>query len=204
MTSIAVGCRSLCRTLLLAVVPLAGAACIAWRGDLARLEPEDFSAPAQKRALTFDAVYKANGDPDDKRSKECAEVVAEALQDTGVFASVAATTQKGELHVAFTFDETFNEGAVFATSFLCGFTFGLFPAIANANTSVEAVVYEGGVHRCTVRVDDDLHFVMQILLVPATPFFWPPRVGKKLMTNLVYHVVHDPSLGLAGTPQPGL
>lgn len=189
------------RPLLLAAVSLAVTSCIAWGGKLSRLDPEDFSAPQHPLPLTFETVYLVNGKTDDKRSTECEDLVAEALRDTGVFASVAATTTRDEVHLAFTFEETFNEGAVFTSSFLCGLTLFLFPAVVKGNTSLETMVYDGGV-RGPVKFDEDFHFVMQILLLPATPFFWPPRVADDLMRNLVFNAVHDSRLGLVSSAQP--
>lgn len=192
------------RALSLAALSLTSAACIAWTGKISDVDPDSFAAPQHPRALTFETVYRSNGEEKEKQAAEAAGVVAEALKDTGVFASVEDTTARGALHLVLTFDETFNEGAVFVSAFLCGFTFFVLPGYARANTSLEAVVYEGGVPRGPVKVDASVHVLMQILLLPATPFFWPPSVSEDLVRNLVFHAMQDARLGLAGSPQPSI
>jgi hypothetical protein len=188
------------QTPLLALLFLSGPACIAWRGDLARLEPADFAAPERPRALTFEAVYRANGEEQESESKDTTELLEGALAETGLFASVEPTSAKGELHLEFRYDETFDEGAVQASGFLCGFTFFLFPAIVEADCELEAVLYEHGVAVGSARHGDELHFAMEILLLPLTPFFWPGRVGDELVENLALHAVRDLLPGRADPP----
>src|SRR5262245_57609181 len=128
---------TLARSFVALVVSVACASCIAWRGDLPLLDPSEFSKPEHPQALTFEVVYRSNGESKDSSAREAEGIIKKVLEKTGLFASVESSPV-GSPDLTFQIDETFNEGAVSVSAFLCGFTFFVFPAFGTAEYSLEA------------------------------------------------------------------
>src|SRR5262245_22523006 len=108
-----------------------------------------------------------------------------------MFSTVEASTTQQDQHLVFTLHETFDETSVFMWSFLCGFTFFVFPAFVSADFSLETTLYEGGVQMGTAKAEDEIHLVMEILLLPVTPFFFPPSVENDLLRNMALHTLRE-------------
>ena len=178
-----------CRALLFLLLSLACASCIAWRGGLERLDPKELPSSAQPRALTFDVTYLSNGKSKDP--EEAAAEIRKALMETGLFASVERSFDKGPLHISFEFEESFNATAVGVSGFISGLTLFLFPAWGKADYSLEAVLHDGYGTRQSARYEDEYHVLLQIVLLPATPFLYPPKVEKELVQNLALHAVAE-------------
>src|SRR5262245_2269625 len=170
---------------------LAFASCIAWRGDLSRQDPDEIPKPEHPRPLTFEVSFLSNGAAKESSTREATDVIQRALAKTGLFASVEPSTERGGLHLVFLVEERFDEGAVKAGAFLSGLTLFVLPAFGTAEYSLDANLYHGGGGRRSSAYQDQLHFAMEILLLPATPFFWPPRVEGKVVSNLALHAVAE-------------
>ena len=172
---------------------VACASCIAWRGTLSHLDPRELSKPEHPRALTFEVDYLTNGAAKESSTRKATDAIQDALERTHLFASVEPSTERGGLHLVFHIEERVNEGAANASAFLCSLTLFVLPAFASAEYSLEADLFDaehGGLRRSSGYLDE-LHFAMEILLLPATPFFWPPRVKSEVVSNLALHAVAE-------------
>lgn len=172
--------------LLALLVAVSSTACIALKGDqLPVLSSESLAQPDRAIHLTFDAQYSGNGELRSDFTEKYVAVVQAALEESGYFASEMGA----DVHLSLNLDEQFDEGKAYLVGFLSGLTLLVFPAIASADLVLDADLYQGGVKQASFEYEDSTTFVMQILLLPLTPFFWPGRVSEEILQNEVLHVV---------------
>lgn len=150
--------------------------------------------PAKKISATYDVQAKGVFGENNKMAADRIDgKIQKVLASGPIFSDLRSGSKQGEYHYSFLFR---NEGippmpVAFLNGFVCGFTFGLFPAFARDIFIMTVDVKQDGRVLKTYTYQDHMDSWIQIGLIFLTPLYFPTTVSDEVIDNMMMNFAYD-------------
>jgi len=182
---------------------LALSACVSFRGgelgDAPVLEPRADPPSVAVVVTAYDVFPERRDIP---ALPAWTEWVMDGYTESGLFREVRSGFGDADLHVEVTLERRDESNLALAT--LSGLTLTVFPAWGSAELTMISRFRDGqGNELVTTRKKESVHIWIQLLLIFALPFGYPPVVSANVMQDLVLHSLAEAAPHFERAPDAG-